>query len=344
MLIKGLLAGIWLILVPLALGGSLSAGYVMMFALMECMAVPAIFLRGSLHGLAWLYGVTTAALGLILTGRRVLRVLREPSAAQNHVGVSRRIRTRIRTRLAGIRPAGLMAAAVILFQMGYVSQLAHMDADDSFYVAAAVTDVYTDSLFRYSPYTGSLYEVLPKRYTLSPFPVFLSCISRLSGGLHPSLLAHMILPPVFLLLLYTVLYRYGRRFFPDDPGARGSFLLVCACLMQFSGWSIYNQGDFAMIRLWQGKAVLAGVFVPLLIYYGMTVLGEMPGEGNLPLLFLANTGACLLSSMGIVLGPVTMVCVTVCAFLYRRRACVLWEGLLCCLPACVLGLLYLLVW
>ena len=344
MLIKGLLSGFWLILVPLALGGSLPAGYVWMFALMECMALPAVFYGVSLHVLALAYGVTTILLALVLSVKRWLRARRALAGPEKNGEEAGRVTQKMRRYLAGIRPTTAAAAALILFQMVYVSQLAHMDADDSFYVAAAVTDVYTDSVFRYSPYTGALYEVLPKRYTLSPFPVFLSCISRLSGGMHPALLAHMIFPAVFLLVLYTVLYKYGRRFFPKDPDAQGIFLLVCAILMQFSGWSIYNQGNFAMIRMWQGKAVLAGVFVPLLIYYGMTVMGKMPGEGSLPLLFLANTGACLLSSMGIVLAPLTMACVTLTACICRRDMTVLWKGALCCLPAAVLGIVYLLAW
>ena len=99
-----------------------------------------------------------------------------------------------------------------------------------------------------------------------------------------------------------------------------------------------------MWRTWQGKAVLAGIFLPLLICYGMTVFGKRSGEGSLPLLFLANTGACLLSSMGIVLAPVAMGCVTLTACICRRDVSVLWKGALCCLPAVVLGIVYLIAW
>ena len=91
----------------------------------------------------------------------------------------------------------ILALALILLQMYVVVRYAHMDADDSFYVGTAVTDIHTDTIFSISPYTGYAYTKIPSRYILSPFPVFLAVVSQLCGELHPAIMAHTVFPPVF---------------------------------------------------------------------------------------------------------------------------------------------------
>ena len=95
-----------------------------------------------------------------------------------------------------------IAILLILLQIAVCSLMAHMDADDCFYVATATTDVYTDTIFEVDPYTGTAYRALPRRYVLSPFPVFLAVVSQLSGRLHPAVMAHMVFPAVFLSMAY----------------------------------------------------------------------------------------------------------------------------------------------
>ena len=60
-----------------------------------------------------------------------------------------------------------IAAVLIIFQLAVASFLAHMDADDAFYVATATTSVHTDTIFSINPYTGYAYAHLPSRYVLS---------------------------------------------------------------------------------------------------------------------------------------------------------------------------------
>lgn len=96
--------------------------------------------------------------------------------------------------------------------------MAHMDADDCFYVATATTDVYTDTIFEVDSYTGTAYRALPRRYVLSPFPVFLAVVSQLSGRLHPAVMAHMVFPAVFLSMAYMVQAVLAKNGFPEKKG------------------------------------------------------------------------------------------------------------------------------
>ena len=158
-----------------------------------------------------------------------------------------------------------IAVLLILLQIAVCSLMAHMDADDCFYVATATTDVYTDTIFEVDSYTGTAYRTLPRRYVLSPFPVFLAVVSQLSGRLHPAVMAHMVFPAVFLSMAYMVQATLAKKWFPGEKKAQGIYLFLSVCICSFAGYSVYNAGNFQMVRIWQGKAVLASVLLPYLL-------------------------------------------------------------------------------
>lgn len=340
MLLKGILAAFWLVLVPLAVGRltfikrhrpllaeSFVSGYLVLFSFMEILALPMIFLKIPLHVLTASYG--TAVLLL--------------AAGGVFVAVKQRQR---------IYPAGILtreniylwaAVILILAQMAMCVLLAHMDADDAFYVAQATSGVQTDTIFEIIPYTGQKYYGIASRYILSPFPVFLAVVSNLSAGLHPAILAHMIFPAVFLPVVYSVQYLLGRRWFSGDKKAQGMYLFLVACISSFSAYSVYNSGSFQMVRLWQGKALLASAFLPLLFYLCQAVLMEKKPEYPWIFLALADLSCCLLSSMGIILGTIMLGCFLILCLIFRRDWKAFLKGAACCIPSLVLGIFYTLI-
>ena len=68
-------------------------------------------------------------------------------------------------------------------------------------------------------------------------------------------------------------------------------MIFCAVLIWFSGYSIYNSENFQMIRIWQGKACLASVFLPLLLYLGCCIILEKQREYTWLLLLMADMSA-----------------------------------------------------
>lgn len=84
-------------------------------------------------------------------------------------------------------------------------------------------------------------------------------------------------------------------------------MIFCAVLIWFSAYSVYNSENFQMIRIWQGKACLASVFLPLLLYLGIGIILEKEQEYSWLLLLLADISCCLLSSMGIILACMMLV-------------------------------------
>ena len=309
------------------MGMNLLAGYLMMFSFAEILALAAIWAKLPLHVLKY-------SLAAVMASAAVLGIVLAL--------VKRNGFTRNGEKTGKMSFYFVVAAILILLQLVAASFLAHMDADDAFYVATATTSVHTDTVFSINPYTGYSYTRLPSRYVLSPFPIFLAVISSLVG-LHPAIVAHVIFPVVFIFMAYLVLYQYAKRWFPEDEHARGIFMIFCAVLIWFSAYSVYNSENFQMIRIWQGKACLASVFLPLLLYLGIGIILEKEQEYSWLLLLLADISCCLLSSMGIILACMMLVILLIMGLVrfhsLQKAACTA----LCCLPSLLLGLVYIMI-
>lgn len=342
LMINAFLAGIWLILVPTASGAfllrkketctpgeSFLAGYVFLFAVTELLTVPLLFLNQPLHVLSICYSVIAllAALGGILVIKK------------------RGFKTFFPVRNA-LRSSSVFfwaAVLVIAFQVFVVARYTHLDADDALYVAASTTAMHEDSIFHYNAYTGLAYRQLPRRYIFSPFPMFLALVSQLSGGLHAATMAHTVFPAVFLPASYLALYMLGKKWFPEDKDAQGIFLFLAAVLSWFSAYSVYNAGNFQMVRIWQGKALLAAFMLPVILCLSLSIVMEKKPQYSWWLYAMANLGACLLSSVGIILAPIMMGIFSVMGAVRFRSLKRLAAGLACCLPSIVLGIGYILI-
>lgn len=354
-MIKLLLAAFWLILVPAASGAvflkknksislaeSFLAGYLFLFSLAELMILLMMCLNLPLHVLTICYGIVTA----VFAASGAVYFVKQFQAQRLQTARDRSGGQGVHSRLPVVGSTSLFfwaAVVLILLQVAVVVIYAHLDADDALYVGAATTAVHSDTIFRVNSYTGNLYINMPRRYILSPFPIFLAVVSQLSGGLHPSIMAHTVFPAVLLPTAYMVMHMLARRWFPEDKNAQGIFLFLTVVLSWFSAYSIYNAADFQMIRIWQGKAVLAAILLPLIFYLSLSILMEERPNYSWLLYGMANLSACLLSSMGIILAPVMMGVFLLLSLVKFRSLRRFLRGALCCMPSILLGIIYVLI-
>lgn len=339
--VKILLSVLWLGIVPFCAGLSLDrskeekenlvkpvlSGYFVMFALFEVMCVPAAFLRIPFSRLC------TAYEGVVIIWAVVSLVIKR-----------KRMWNCVKNFFADLRDMpllGYVALILIALQIGiYILGMA-TDADDAMYVAAATTSLHTDGIFSYSCYSGRFTSVLPKRYVLSPFPIFLAFLSRVTG-FHPTVMAHTILPVFLVSVCYFVYNLWGRKLFDDDRKSESLFLIFISLVHMFSYYTVYTQGTFLLIRIWQGKAVLAAILLPAVFYYGWMYF-EQKKIGILEWLrlFFLMTSCCLVSSMGIMLAPIMLGFVALVCGLPGWKWKRICTACLSCLPSMVLALVYL---
>lgn len=228
----------------------LMGGMILFFFLFEILALCAVFFRWKFHTLYWL------VLGISV-------VLFVSSIVQNWDFIMRLIRFKKQEtkKQKGSRLWYLPAVVLIVVQMYAGIFYTHIDDDDAFYVATASTTLETDTVFQYNAYTGDEYESLPSRYVLSPFPIFEAGLSRLYG-VPSTVLGHTGMFLIFLPVAYFVYDLLGSFFWKNKRKERGLFLLFLAWMNIFGYYSVYTMSTFLLIRIWQGKAVLAAVILP----------------------------------------------------------------------------------
>ena len=107
-------------------------------------------------------------------------------------------------------------------------------------------------------------------------------------------------------MAYLVLYQFAKLFFPENADASGIFLILGCALTWFSGFSVYASGNFQMIRIWQGRVLLAAALLPLSVWLCMKTVMQKKSELPWYFLLLTNGACCLVSSMGIRLSPLVM--------------------------------------
>ena len=266
-------------------------GLIYVFAVFQLLSIPAIYRYMSLHAFAWVVACTLVA----MTGGKIIWSVKQKS----------KIRCGIKHHWDEKTIWNLMALVLIAFQLFMAVAYANTNDDDAFYVATATTAVESDSLYAVNPYTGDPFASFPARYVLSPFPLFYSVISYFTG-VSATIMAHIVMHVVFIVLAYGLYAAIGREIFGDDAHKNGVFMTALCVVNICSLGAEHLQGSMLLLRNWQGKAVLATIVIPFIMLqlWRMHKMGQ--SKTDCVLLFSAMLASCFVSSMGIVLGVVTL--------------------------------------
>lgn len=304
------------------------SGYMIMFGLFEIIALPLSWQRQSLSLLIGIYGVLLLLLSIISL---IWNLRRLPEILRRAICSIKNFTFCIWAQI------GVIAGQVLIY-----SRYQYVNTDDSFGVTAAATALSTNTISAYSPYTGALYEHLPPKYVLSPFHAFTAVISKLTDT-HPAILAHSVFMILFLLLAYAVYALIGRALFFYDMEKTGCFLILVSALNIFAGYSEQTGGLFLLSRLWQGKAILAGILFPMILYLGMRIFMMKGKPADWLLLSVVLCACCMASWTGILLGAVMVGILGILSAWRQKSIRVLLHSALCCLPNLFCMVMYLVI-
>lgn len=268
-------------------------GYIIEFAIAQLLSVPMIFAETTFIFFLQVYVLILlflAILSIFVNVRRVKEIFKQT------------IQTIKNT------PKLLSALVIILICVqiyGFVIYT-HLDDDDSFYVGTAVTTIETNSLFKYSGMTGSEDgEQLALRYRLGPFPVYTAIIAKLID-IHPTIVAHTILPIVFLLVVYMLYLLIANELFKNDNKSSLLFLLIMNVIFIWGGYSGRNNFMFFFFRIWQGKSILANIIIPAVWLIIMKAEENEFKFIDFLLLIIVDLAGTFTTTMGIALVPVSI--------------------------------------
>jgi hypothetical protein len=148
--------------------------------------------------------------------------------------------------------------ACIVYQMVMSGLLEHYSSDDSFYVTVTNTVIGRNRVSDCDPILGSDQFVFDSAHKLVSYEILLAVICK-TVNINAALLCHTLLNFFFIPLAYYMVYRIGRLLKVKNPVL---FVLICSILNLFGGRSSYLQGTFLLMKIWQGKSVLATIILP----------------------------------------------------------------------------------
>ncbi len=175
------------------------------------------------------------------------------------------------------------------------------DADDAFYLSVPATllrfpqqpVLLQDTIYR----LPDLPIQLPV-YRLHSYEVLIGVLARLSGINH-AVIAYLWLPPLFALLSIVAWARLLRLLAPAHWSKILVILFICVLML---GEAHRDYGNFAFVRMFQGKAILVTCIVPCIFALALEY-GHRPNINNWTILFAAQIAAIGITSTGLFVAP-----------------------------------------
>ena len=249
----------------------------------------------------------------------------------------------------------ILFAAIVAFQLYMAFTRASFDGDDSYYVTESLLAQQTGVMNTILPYTG-LSTSLDIRHALAVITMWIAYIAKMSG-IHSTIISHSVIPLIMIPLVYTVYIEIGRILFKKRQDLLPVFMIIMAVLQMFGNTSIYTSETFFLTRTWQGKALVANLVVPLILWVFMWLgeqlsketgsFKELSPKGKIEacspfmMLFLINMTAGICSSMGVILGTVLIGLLTFVYLIAMRKIRLVPGVIIACLPNLIYVCLYL---
>ena len=262
-------------------------GQMLVFAIIELLSVPMILLRWRFNTLYWAFIIIC----LILFVLGVVRFFWKRKV--RFVNVKETFRSF--TPVTAILLVLVFLIIAAQFSVYFVGQ--HLDEDDARWLAEANDAIEYGDMMTRDFSTGEYQGVFTTaKEVASPWPMMWAILAR-TMNTRASIAVHTCYASFELLVMYMIYYLIARELF-DKWESRLAFLLLTAVINMFYAGTVYTQSVFSMVRIWQGKATVAAIIIPLLLYVFLSINKRNETRDWL-MLPVVSCGACLMSGMGI---------------------------------------------
>lgn len=308
-------------------------GWIVIFALFEVLCVPFVVLLKSFRAFSKVYlvcvlmvAVISALLSVWMWRKQRMEVAQVPGTRKEE-----------RRRKIGYYMLWGAVMVLVLAQMVYLYFYGHMDGDDSYYIAQSVLTDYYDTMFQRDSYTGMPIG-LDERHALSVNPIFITWLANMCD-MHPAAMAHSVLAPVLLMLMYCVYTMLGRALLKEHRSYVPVFVLLIGVWYIWGNVSIYTAETFMYTRTWQGKAMFANLVIPFAVYCLYEVL-QYKRKIQWMMLGLLPLVAVFVTTAAIYLIPLVYGIIGIYAWIREKSFRTSFHLILCCIPSMLLGIVY----
>ena len=229
-------------------------------------------------------------------------------------------------------------ALLLLVQLLIIGMSYDFTLDASYYVARVTTDVTTNTINIYDPYTGEWTDHFEFRYFFSTYPTLCAVLSSITG-IHPLTFMKIVMSLTVVILSNMLIFMIGRELFPASLKRQFAFMLFSGIMLFFFS-SIYTPAQFLVTRSYEGKAILGNVVLPFLILLTIRIYKDVKAWDSYIYLFLTCLGATSLSNSANMLLPAALFCMLLPAFIKFREKRILISACLSAAPCIILLLLY----
>ena len=231
---------------------------------------------------------------------------------------------------------GILAAALILLQAWIPYHYQHIDDDDARYVSEEVSAVVHDTLLVDDPITDEYmyWDVGEVRKDVtSPWTMYVAMCCKITG-IAPAVFSHTFFPFFMIIICYVLYGMIGNVLFRGDAEKTALFLIVLSVFHIWNFTSTHTLSAMFLLRIWHGKAIVAGFILPLLMYlFYQIFMSEKQSMKWAAPLYALSFAAALLSGMGIIMAPVMMGLYGLLDGIYHRnlkRMLCIWIAALPC--------------
>ena len=234
--------------------------------------------------------------------------------------------------------AVLLILCIVGIQIFIVTSSYNFTLDASYYVAGVATNVDTNMINVYDPFTGAWQDHFEMRYFFATYPVSDAVFCQLTGI--PALVqTKSIMAATVILLTNLVYFLIARQLFSGKSHAQTA-MLAFMCLMNLMFITIYTPSLFLFTRTYEGKAIVGNLSVMSVFYLFVLLAKERRVRLYWLLLFLVCFGSTTVSSTANMLIPAEVSVLFLPYIIYRKRFRDLIPYAVCILPGILLALTF----
>ena len=226
----------------------------------------------------------------------------------------------------------------------YVSFM-FIDDDDSRFVVNAVEAYENDTMLTANPATGIEHETWVRELSkdvVSPWMLYVALIAKIFS-IHPTIVAHTIFPPVLLIMSYMAYWLLGASIFQNRKTHSMLFVMVISIINLYFSDTTHTQSYVTLVRLWQGKAIVAAVMIPVLLCFMMRLYREQKQNGMYAVIFVTALATCLLSGIGIFFSGIMIGTFGLYNCIVTKKYKEIVGVIIACIPTLIYGVIYYLL-
>ena len=211
--------------------------------------------------------------------------------------------------------------------------------DAAYYVASVTTNVDTNMINVYDPFTGGWLDHFELRYVFATYYANDAVVCQLTNL--PALVETKSVMSAVVMITVNIMYAFiCRNLFKDRT--RELLMYILMVLTNYLFISIYTASNFLMTRTYEGKSVIANIAIVLIFIIYMRILSSGSGKGHILELFIVCLGAATVSSTANMVIPAEVCILFIPYAIMHKNAKILPKILGCIIPEIVMMVVYVL--